>query len=63
MSAVQSLQRPHAQHTGVGVVTISLGAAVCEVSQAARVEQLFRLADVRLYRAKELGRNRCVCVD
>lgn len=63
VNAVQFLQRPHAQHTGVGVVTISLGAAVCEVSQAARVEQLFRLADVRLYRAKELGRNRCVCVD
>lgn len=61
--AVYALQRAHAQHAGVGVVTISLGAAVCEVSPSARVEQLFRLADTRLYRAKALGRNRCVCVD
>ncbi len=43
---------------GVGRVTVSVG--LCELADARDLEELYRLADVALYRAKALGRNRSV---
>jgi diguanylate cyclase (GGDEF)-like protein/PAS domain S-box-containing protein len=43
---------------GIGLLTISVG--VCELAGAHDVEDLYRRADVALYRAKAGGRNRCV---
>ena len=43
---------------GIGTLTVSVG--VCELADARDVEELYRMADVALYRAKAGGRNRCV---
>ena len=42
---------------GVGALTVSIG--VCELAPGGDVEDLYRMADVALYRAKADGRNRC----
>jgi diguanylate cyclase (GGDEF)-like protein/PAS domain S-box-containing protein len=42
---------------GLGKLTVSIG--VCELAAGADVEDLYRIADAALYRAKAHGRNRC----
>lgn len=54
--AVAAENLPHPQSTA-GRVTISLGIATHQ-GQHPKAEQLIKAADVALYRAKELGRNR-----
>ena len=41
-------------------VTVSLGACVAEVGMEESTDELFKIADARLYRAKEAGRNCCI---
>lgn len=55
--AVRALAIPHAANGNLGMVTVSVGGA--HVDRAGgRIADLFRTADLRLYRAKEGGRNR-----
>jgi diguanylate cyclase (GGDEF)-like protein len=53
-------ERPVETETGPLAVSISLGVAGTEDWQDSNAEQLIKEADVALYRAKELGRNRSV---
>jgi GGDEF domain-containing protein len=53
-------ERPVETATGPVVVSMSLGVAGTEDWQDSNAEQLIKEADVALYRAKELGRNRAV---
>jgi diguanylate cyclase (GGDEF)-like protein len=62
LTAVQGLAIPHALNTGYGVVTISVGGA-CRTPAAGELASVFRLADERLYRVKETGRNRALVDD
>lgn len=41
-----------------GEITISIGIAAIEEAEAQSLDDLFRLADARLYQAKQAGRNR-----
>jgi len=59
VSGVRDLRLEHALNANWGVVTISVGAAQTPAAQA-KVVDLFRRADARLYRAKEAGRNQAV---
>lgn len=43
---------------GVGTITLSMG--VCDLREAGTAQELMRLADAALYRAKEAGRDRIV---
>ncbi len=55
--AVWSLAIPHGE-TLAGIVTFSFGVASVNPSSSCVPEDLLRLADMALYRAKALGRNR-----
>jgi len=55
--AVWSLALPH-DETTPGIVTFSLGVACLVPTEHYVADNLLRQADVALYRAKELGRNR-----
>jgi diguanylate cyclase (GGDEF)-like protein len=57
--AIESLALTHAD-SPAGVVTISIGLAVCDGSALASVDAYIHLADKALYRAKTGGRNRVV---
>ncbi len=59
-AAVEDLQLEHKQNKESGIVTISLGFHVCQAEQSAMpdMDEIFRLADEALYRAKDKGRNR-----
>jgi len=54
---VQALDLEHRHNNAWGVVTLSLGGVWLEKAQG-ELKHVFRQADERLYRAKELGRNR-----
>lgn len=59
---VQALQIPHAENrSGAGVVTISIGAHCAMPTASERPDRFLRIADERLYGAKDQGRNR-VCM-
>jgi diguanylate cyclase (GGDEF)-like protein len=53
---VRALALPHAE-TAAGIVTFSLGVASLLPSPQHSPEDLIRLADAALYRAKQSGRN------
>jgi diguanylate cyclase (GGDEF)-like protein len=53
-------ERPVETAAGTLAISMSLGVAGTEDWQDANPEQLIKEADVALYRAKELGRNRSV---
>ncbi|HEU4709222.1 MAG TPA: GGDEF domain-containing protein [Methylophilaceae bacterium] len=55
--AVAGMELKHEQSAN-GIVTVSLGGATIIPTKDAKVEDLVRSADMALYRAKELGRNR-----
>jgi diguanylate cyclase (GGDEF)-like protein len=57
--AIESLAIAHAD-SPAGVVTISIGLAVCDGSTLASADACIHLADKALYRAKTGGRNRVV---
>lgn len=55
---VQQLQIPHqANRSGAGVVTVSIGAHCAMPTSSERADRFLRIADERLYRAKDNGRN------
>jgi diguanylate cyclase (GGDEF)-like protein len=57
-AGVESLELAH-PHSSVGsVVTVSIGAASVIPTLSDRVEKLVCFADIALYRAKDMGRNR-----
>ena len=60
--AIEALQIPHTGSAS-GVVTISIGAAVCVPSTSEPVTTLIEAADVGLYRAKRDGKNQVAVSD
>jgi diguanylate cyclase (GGDEF)-like protein len=60
--ALESRAIPHAESV-FGWVTLSAGVAVLVPGRESSSEQLLRLADEALYRAKAQGRNRTVLAD
>jgi len=54
---VRDLKLEH-RHNPPGIVTVSIGSALGTGKDGLRVEELYRLADANLYRAKESGRDR-----
>jgi len=60
--AIEALQIPHTGSAS-GVVTISIGAAVCVPSTTEPVTTLIQAADVGLYRAKRDGKNQVALSD
>ncbi len=63
VKAISHLAIPHAKNDDRGIVTLSIGAAVQERPEEGELPKLMRLADTRLYRAKQLGRNQAVTQD
>ncbi|MBP9150446.1 MAG: GGDEF domain-containing protein, partial [Rhodoferax sp.] len=63
VKAVSHLAIAHEENEAWGMVTLSIGAAMQEQPEEGELPKLFRLADTRLYRAKQLGRNRAVSND
>jgi two-component system cell cycle response regulator len=61
--AVQDLALPHPDNLPSGVVTISGGIAESTPAKPLAVDEWLRRADVALYRAKALGRNRVVAYE
>ncbi|GAB4399452.1 MAG: diguanylate cyclase [Rhodoferax sp.] len=59
---VQALKLPHALNEPWGIVTLSIGGAISEPASG-RLVDLFRIADGRLYQAKQQGRNCAVTTD
>lgn len=57
------LRIPHQNSAHFGIVTISLGVACWQPSQALDVNKLISLADKALYSAKQAGRNRTEVLD
>ncbi len=60
--SVEEMGIEHAENEPFGVVTISLGAVIAEISPASRVtlEEIYKRADELMYTAKILGKNRAV---
>lgn len=59
-SQVERLQIEH-RLADAGVVTISIGVATMVPTAGSAADELVRQADIALYNAKRLGRNRVVC--
>jgi len=60
--AVTALQIPH-EDSPFGCVTCSIGVTAVQVDDSMSTDTLLRLADVALYQAKALGRNRVALSD
>jgi diguanylate cyclase (GGDEF)-like protein len=61
-NAVAALQIPH-EDSPFGCVTCSIGVTAVQVDENMSTDTLLRLADVALYQAKALGRNRVTLSD
>jgi diguanylate cyclase (GGDEF)-like protein len=61
--AVEGLALAHPDNPPSGVVTISGGIAESTAARPIAVQEWLRRADVALYQAKALGRNRVVAFD
>ena len=61
-NAVAALQIPH-EESPFGCVTCSIGVIAVQVDENMSTDTLLRLADVALYQAKALGRNRVALSD
>jgi len=61
-NAVAALQIPH-DDSPFGYVTCSIGVTAVQVDESMSTDTLLRLADVALYQAKALGRNRVALSD
>ena len=57
-TGVERLELEHPQSSVGSVVTVSIGATSVIPTRSDRVEKLVCFADIALYRAKDLGRNR-----
>jgi diguanylate cyclase (GGDEF)-like protein len=57
-SKIESINIPHGASPVSPWVTISLGVATCKPAHDSVPEELIRMADRLLYKAKEHGRNR-----
>jgi diguanylate cyclase (GGDEF)-like protein len=55
---IESMGLPHINSSPLPVVTASLGVATSEGTSEMTYEELIKCADMALYKAKELGRNR-----
>ena len=55
--------QPHASSQASSHLTVSIGVATARPDRDARAVDLLRAADVALYQAKRLGRNRVVSAD
>ena len=58
---IASLAIPHDASATAGIVTMSAGIATFASDRDKTPAELISRADQALYRAKQLGRNRCVC--
>lgn len=56
--AVRDLCIPHQGSLSNGIITISIGGAICQPSCTTQPNQLLEMADQYLYKAKRAGRNR-----
>lgn len=63
LSAIRTVQMPHANSPVASMVTLSLGVAVQVPAATDAREHLLKLADEALYTAKNSGRNRMVLAD
>lgn len=62
-AAIAQLQIPHLQSRTDAFVTVSMGVAAAPATALGNGQQLLALADERLYRAKNGGRNRIIYSD
>ncbi len=63
LDAVRELDIPHAQSGSEKKVTVSAGIAACIPKEGQSERSLLKIADQRLYKAKQAGRNRMVSTD
>jgi len=62
LDALRARTIAHEKNANYGIVTASIGGACLEKAEG-RIADMFRTADIRLYRAKENGRNQAVLAD
>ena len=60
---IEALRIEHAYNSGSPYLSVSIGLVVQKGGQIQSSDELYRLADEALYRAKELGRNRVVTAE
>lgn len=60
---VHALALPHSRSDVAAIVTVSIGIACFDASNAIDIDAMLRAADVQLYRAKEAGRDQaCIAL-
>ncbi len=62
-SILQSLAEPYRVHSSMQYLSASAGIALLHLSSARDAVELIRRADVAMYRAKDLGKNRAILFD
>ena len=60
---IENLKIPHTLNSASEFVTISMGVYVIKPENASNVDEIYRLTDEALYKAKEGGRNKIVQID